>query len=60
MSILHGVGFGTTMLKPIDFPSGDQRTSAGGAEVVVICDVAPSASIHRTKTCAPDGFPSAR
>src|SRR6185503_9222772 len=60
MSIFHGTAFGTTALKPIHLPSGDQRRSLGASLSVVICDVAPSASIHRTWICVPDGLPSAR
>ena len=60
MSIFHGVDFGTTVVKPIHFPSGDQRMSDGALVRCVICDVAPSASIHRTWICVPDGLPSAR
>src|SRR5215831_938723 len=61
MSIRHATFFGTTELNPIHLPSGDQRMSAGpSVSSVVTCEVAPSASIHLTKICVPDGLPSAR
>src|SRR5262245_7035546 len=60
MSIFHGTDLGTMLVKPIHFPSGDQRMSCGEPVNVETCDVAPSASIHRTWICVPDGLPSAR
>ncbi len=60
MSIFHALLAGTTIVKPIHFPSGAQRRSAGDWLTRVICDVAPEASIHRTKICVPFGSPSAR
>src|SRR5688572_12377245 len=60
MSTFHGTDFGTTVVNPIHLPSGDQRMSAGALSTVVICDVAPSASIQRTWICVPDGLPSVR
>src|SRR5207237_9209747 len=41
-------------------PSGDQLNFSGLSLTRVICDVAPSASIQRTKTCVPFGSPSAK
>src|SRR5829696_2694635 len=58
ISIFHGTTFGTTAVKPSHLPSGDQRMSDGVSLSVVICDVAPSASIHLTWICVPDGLPS--
>src|SRR3954470_22531836 len=60
MSIFHDTCLGTTELNPIHLPSGDQRMSAGPSVSVVTWEVAPSASIHRTKICVPDGLPSPR
>src|SRR5688500_1230972 len=60
MLIFQGTDFGTTVVNPIHLPSGDQRMSAGALASVVICDIAPSASIHLTWICVPDGLPSVR
>ena len=43
----------TSMRKASDFPSGAHSRSEGVSVTRVICDVAPSPSIHRTKTCVP-------
>src|SRR6185503_19757544 len=59
-SIVHGTFLGTTAVKPIHLSSGDQRMSDGASESVVTCEFAPSASIHLTNICVPDGLPSAR
>ena len=38
-------------------PSGDHATADGVCSTRVICEVAPSASIQRTKICVPFGSP---
>src|SRR6266511_6451335 len=60
MLIFHGVSFFTSIAKASERPSGDQLKFAGVSLTCVICDVAPSASIQRTKTCEPFGSPSAK
>ena len=50
MSIFHSSDSGTSMRNAIDLPSGDQRKLTGVSCTRVTCDVAPSASIQRTKT----------
>src|SRR6266576_436818 len=60
MLIFHGVSLFTSIVKASERPSGDQLTLAGVSVTRVICEVAPSASIQRTKTCVPFGSPSAR
>jgi hypothetical protein len=47
------------MVKAIWVPSGDQRRLEGPRSTRVICVVAPSASIQRTKIWEPDGWPGA-
>src|SRR5882672_7357781 len=59
MLIFHGVSLFTSIVKASERPSGDQLRVAGVSLTWVICDVAPSASIQRTNTCAPFGSPSA-
>jgi hypothetical protein len=55
---------GTSMVNAIERPSGDHCASAIGSMTRVICEVAPSASIQRTKICsrpaesAPAGVPT--
>src|SRR5262245_38399540 len=51
--------YGTFMLNAIVLPSGDHRKFDGASVRRVICDVAPSASIHLTKICEPPGSPRA-
>ena len=46
------------MTKEIIDPSGDQATFEGDCSRRVICVVAPSASIQRTKICVASGWPS--
>src|SRR5262245_55873733 len=60
MLIVHGVEWRTSIAKDSHFPSGDHRRSLGASTTRVTCEVAPSASIHLTKTCVPFGSPSAR
>jgi len=60
MLIFHGVSFFTSMVNARERPSGDQLTLLGVSLTRVTCDVAPSASIQRTKTCVPFGSPSAK
>src|SRR6188508_217683 len=38
-------------------PSGDQASPPGACSTCVTCEVAPSASIQRTKICDPRGSP---
>ncbi len=45
-------------MNAIQFPSGDQRAFEGSFASRVTWDTAPSASIHRTKICDPEGSPS--
>src|SRR5437773_3476645 len=60
MSIFHVFCFGTNIVNPIHLPSGDQPMSPTGSDTRVICVVAPSASMYRTKSCVPFGSPSFR
>src|SRR6267143_2382618 len=62
MLIFHGVSLFTSIVNASDCPppSGDQLKLAGVSLTRVTCDVAPSASIHRTKICVPFGSPSAK
>src|SRR5258705_6991586 len=60
MLIFHGVSLFTSIVNARERPSGDQLRFAGVSLTWVICDVAPSASIHRTNTCVPFGSPSAK
>src|SRR2546427_323528 len=57
--MLQDVESGTTITNAIVLPSGAHFGSVGVSVKRVICDVAPSASIQRTKTCVPLGSPSA-
>src|ERR671937_865458 len=60
MLIFHGVSLFTIIVNAIERPSGDQLSFSGVSVTRVTCDVAPSASIQRTKTCVPFGSPSAK
>src|SRR5258706_12819151 len=55
MSIDHSSAFGTSIANAIDLPSGDHFSVPGASVTRVTCVVAPSASIHRTKTWVPLG-----
>ena len=59
MLIFHGVSLFTSIVNASDLPSGDQLTLFGVSLTCVTCELAPSASIHRTNTCVPLGSPSA-
>src|SRR4026208_1428733 len=59
-SIFQLVSLGTSMVKPIHLPSGDQRGPPGVFSTRVTWLTAPSASMYFTKICDPDGSPSAR
>ena len=58
--IFHGVSLFTSIVNASDCPSGDQLKLDGFSFTRVTCDVAPSASIQRTKICVPFGSPSAK
>src|SRR5216117_2315342 len=60
MLIFQGVSLFTSIVNASERPSGDQLRLAGFSLTCVTCDVAPSASIQRTKTCVPFGSPSAK
>src|SRR2546421_1263000 len=60
MLMRHGVSLFTSIVNATERPSGDQLNFSGLSLTRVICDVAPSASIQRTKTCVPFGSPSAK
>src|SRR2546425_11811606 len=65
MLIFHGVSLFTSIVNASDWPppppaSGDQLKLDGVSVTRVTCDVAPSASIQRTKICVPFGSPSAK
>src|SRR5688500_14337005 len=60
MSIFHVSGFGTNIVNASVLPSGDQLRSEIGSLTRVTCDVAPSASMYRTKSWVPLGSPSFR
>src|SRR5215472_3315278 len=60
MLIFHGVSVFTSIVKASERPSGDQLRLLGVSVTRVTCDVAPSASIQRTKICVPFGSPSAK
>src|ERR1022692_2778241 len=49
---------GTSITKAMDLLSGDQDGPPGVCSTWVICVTAPSASIQRTKSCRPRGWPS--
>ena len=55
----HSVFLGTNMANPIHFPSGDHLMLRGPSVSRVTWVVAPSASIQRTKICAPLGSSAA-
>jgi hypothetical protein len=48
---------GTSIVNAIHLPSGDHSSPDGFSVRCVSCVTAPSASINRTKTCAPLGSP---
>ena len=48
-----------SMLKDSCVPSGDHATALGDCSTRVTWEVAPSASIQRTKSCEPFGSPGA-
>ena len=56
---VHRSVSGTSMVKAMDFPSGDQARFEGVSSVRVIC-VAPSASRYITQIWVPRGSPRAR
>src|SRR6267143_4884892 len=58
MLIFHGVSLFTSIVNATDRLSGDHVRLAGVSVTCVTCEVAPSASIQRTKTCVPFGSPS--
>jgi len=60
MLIFHGVSLFTSIVKASERPSGAHVRFAGVSLTCVTCEVAPSASIQRTKTCVPFGSPSAK
>src|SRR5439155_16055634 len=60
MLIFQGVSLFTSIVNASERPSGDQLRLEGVSVTRVTCDVAPSASIQRTKICVPFGSPSAK
>src|SRR5262249_3986670 len=60
MLIFQGVSLFTSIAKASDLPLGDQLKLLGISLRCVTCDVAPSASIQRTKIWVPLGSPSAK
>jgi len=54
---IHFSADGTSMPNAIDLLSGDHWIPPGPYSTWVTCVVAPSASIQRTKICAPVGSP---
>src|SRR2546423_14745652 len=60
MLMRHGVSLFTSIVNATERPSGDQLNFSGLSLTRVICDVAPSAPIHRTKTSVPFGSPPAK
>src|SRR5207247_7427426 len=60
IEIFHGVSLFTSIVNASERPSGDQLRFEGFSLTCVTCDVAPSASIQRTKTWVPFGSPSAK
>src|SRR5438045_5163112 len=60
MLIFHGVSLFTSIVNASERPSGDQLRLLGDSLTCVTCEIAPSASIQRTKTCVPFGSPSAK
>src|SRR5213592_593720 len=55
IEIFHGVSLFTSIVNASERPSGDQLRFEGFSLTCVTCDVAPSASIQRTKTWVPIG-----
>src|SRR5437016_14553228 len=60
MLIFQGVSLFTSIVNASERPSGDQLRLLGVSVTRVTWDVAPSASIERTKICVPFGWPAAK